>query len=181
VPQGKTPPQPRAGADVFAAIASVGTPQEALLVTLNERGCVDLDYLGMLLHRRPSESLPDLKNSVFLNPQTTQWETEDDYLSGDVRAKLAAAEDAALVDEKFTLNAHALMAVQPADLCATQIDARLGSTWIPSEYVRKLPRSYWTNPASLSVMRRSLASGSCVADTATISRRQREPAKPANS
>ena len=113
-------------------IAQVDTPPEALLVTLNERGCVDLDYLAQLLHRRPSEFLPELKGAIFLNPQTNRWETEDDYLSGNVRAKLIAAEAAALVDEQFAGNVAALKAVQPADLSATEIDARLGSTWIPA-------------------------------------------------
>jgi hypothetical protein len=117
-------------------IVNVSTPQEALLVTLNERGCVDLEHLGSLLHRRPSEFLPDLKGTVFLNPQTNRWETEDDYLSGNVRAKLAVAEAASLTDEQFKVNIEALKAVQPADLSATQIDARLGSTWIPAGDVR---------------------------------------------
>ena len=117
-------------------IAQVDTPPEALLVTLNERGCVDLDYLAQLLHRRPSEFLPELKGAIFLNPQTNLWETEDDYLSGNVRAKLLAAEAAALVDEQFAGNVTALKAVQPADLSATEIDARLGSTWIPAEDIQ---------------------------------------------
>jgi N12 class adenine-specific DNA methylase len=117
-------------------IAQVDTPPEALLVTLNERGCVDLDYLAQLLHRRPSEFLPELKGAIFLNPQTNHWETEDDYLSGNVRAKLLAAEAAALVDEQFANNVTALKAVQPADLSATEIDARLGSTWIPTEDIQ---------------------------------------------
>jgi hypothetical protein len=119
------------------AVPQVGTPQEALLVTLNERGCVDLDYLAGLLHRKPSDFLPDLKGTIFLNPQTKRWETEDDYLSGIVHAKLAAAEAAALVDEPFKANVEALRQVQPAGLHATEIDARLGSTWIPAEDVRR--------------------------------------------
>ena len=117
-------------------VAQADTPSEALLVTLNERGCVDLDYLAQLLHRRPSEFLPELKGAIFLNPQTNRWETEDDYLSGNVRAKLLAAEAAALVDEQFANNVTALKAVQPADLSATEIDARLGSTWIPAEDIQ---------------------------------------------
>ena len=117
-------------------IAKADTPPEALLVTLNERGCVDLDYLAQLLHRRPSEFLPELKGAIFLNPQSNRWETEDDYLSGNVRAKLAVAEAAALVDEQFTGNVEALKAVQPGDLSAMEIDARLGSTWIPAEDVQ---------------------------------------------
>ena len=108
-----------------------------MLVTLNERGCVDLDFMAGLLHRKPAEFLPDLKGTIFLNPQTRRWETEDEYLSGNVRAKLAAAEAAALVDEQFQANVEALRQVQPADLTATEIDARLGSTWIPAEDIQR--------------------------------------------
>jgi N12 class adenine-specific DNA methylase len=84
----------------------------------------------------PSESLPELKGAIFLNPQTNRWETVDDYLSGHVRAKLAATEAAALADEQFAGNVGALKAVQPADRSATEIAARLGSTWIPAEDVQ---------------------------------------------
>ena len=66
-------------------IPEIKNPQDALLVTLGERGTVDLDYLSGLLHQRPAEFLPDLKGTVFLNPQTRRWETEDEYLSGNVR------------------------------------------------------------------------------------------------
>jgi N12 class adenine-specific DNA methylase len=118
-------------------VPQVGTPQEALLVTLNERGSVDLDYIAGLLHRPPSEFLPELQGTIFLNPQTQRWETEDAYLSGNVRAKLAVAEAAALADAQFANNVTALRQVQPADLNATEIDARLGSTWIPAEDVQR--------------------------------------------
>ena len=63
--------------------------------TGNEKGRVDLDYMETLLNRRAEEFLPDLKGLVFQNPETEQWETEDQYLSGDVRAKLTAARAAA--------------------------------------------------------------------------------------
>ena len=115
----------------------IKSPQDALLVTLAERGAVELDYLGNLLHQWPHEFLPDLKGTVFLNPQTNRWETEDEYLSGNVRAKLTAAEAAALVDAQFKANAEALKLVQPPDLSASDIDARLGSTWIPPDDVRE--------------------------------------------
>jgi N12 class adenine-specific DNA methylase len=118
-------------------VPQVSTPQEALLVTLNERGCVDLDFIADLLHRTPSEFLPDLKGTIFLNPQTQRWETEDEYLSGNVRAKLAAAEAAALADEQFQGNVEALRQVLPTDLSATEIDARLGSTWIPAQDIQR--------------------------------------------
>ncbi len=118
-------------------VPEIKNARDALLVTLGERGGVDLDHLGSLLHQRPAEFLPDLKGAVFLNPQTNRWETEDEYLSGNVRAKLTVAEAAALTDEQFQFNVEALKAVQPADLSATEIDARLGSAWIPAEDVRR--------------------------------------------
>lgn len=121
-------------------LPEVNAPKDALLVTLSERGCVDLDFLGNLLHRRQEEFLPELKGTIFLNPQTNSWETEDAYLSGNVRARLVAAEAAALVDEQFQINVDALKGVQPADLSAVEIDARLDSTWIPAEDIQQFAK-----------------------------------------
>ena len=98
---------------------------------------MDLDHLSALLHRPPTEFLPELKGAVFLNPQTNRWETEDDYLSGNVRAKLAVAEASALADPQFQFNVEALKAVQPTNLTATEVDARLGSTWIPTDDIKR--------------------------------------------
>ncbi|HRZ35711.1 MAG TPA: hypothetical protein P5534_05030 [Candidatus Paceibacterota bacterium] len=119
------------------AITEIKNAQDALLVTLGERGYVDLDFIGSLLHRRSSEFVPDLKGTIFLNPQTNRWETEDEYLSGNVRAKLLVAEAAAVADEQFGENVEALKLVQPTDLAASEIDARLGSTWIPADDIRQ--------------------------------------------
>lgn len=116
---------------------AASTATEALVLTLNERGAVDLDHISALLQKPPAEFLPELKGAIFLNPQTTRWETEDDYLSGNVRAKLVAAESAALVDARFQPNIDALKTVQPTDLNATDVDARLGSTWVPPEDIRQ--------------------------------------------
>jgi len=118
-------------------VVEVRDPKDALLVTLNERGCVDLERVSALLHRPTREVLPDLKGTIFLNPQTGRWETEDEYLSGNVRAKLVAAEAAAVAEEQFRSNIEALQAVQPADLTAPEIDARLGSSWVPGEDVQR--------------------------------------------
>jgi hypothetical protein len=114
-------------------VMEVREPKDALLVTLNERGYVDLDHVSSLLHRSAQEILPDLRGAVFFNPQGSRWETEDEYLSGNVRAKLLAAEAAVVIDPQFRGNIEALRAVQPTDLNATEIDARLGSAWIPAE------------------------------------------------
>jgi N12 class adenine-specific DNA methylase len=123
-------------------VQSVGSPKEALLVSLNEKGCVDLDHMAALLARPAEDFLPDLKGMVFLNPQTSQWETEDRYLSGNVREKLAAADSASVTDARFRENVEALKSVQPQDLPATEIDVRLGASWLPpadvQQFVHKL-------------------------------------------
>ena len=112
-------------------VQSVGTPKEALLVTLNEHGCVDLDHMAHLLNKPVAEFLPDLKGVIFLNPQTNQWETDDQYLSGNVREKLAVADAAAVTDSRFAEKVEALTSVQQTDLAATEIDVRLGASWLP--------------------------------------------------
>src|SRR5438132_2204074 len=94
-----------------------------------------------LLSRPPAEFLPELKGLIYRNPQTERWETEDQYLSGDVRTKLANARAAAAVDPNYQENVTALEAVQPADLSAPEIDARLGSVWIPPSDVEVFARS----------------------------------------
>ncbi len=114
------------------AVTDIKTAQDALLISLGERGRVELEHVASLLKRRVADVVPELKGAIYLNPQTDRWETEDEYLSGNVRAKLAAAEAAVLSDEQFQTNIEALKQVQPVDLTAAEIDARLGSTWIPA-------------------------------------------------
>lgn len=114
----------------------VDSPKDALVLSLSERGAVDLDYMGQLLRHPAEEFLPELAGAIFLDPQTRRWETEDAYLSGSVRAKLEAAEAAALVDPSFRGNVEALRAAQPPDLMAAEIDARLGGSWIPAEDIQ---------------------------------------------
>ena len=121
-------------------ITSVQSPKEAVIVSLNEKGRVDLEHMATLLNRPPEEFLPELKGVLFLNPQTQLWETEDHYLSGDVRDKLQIAEAASLTEPRFQENAAALKSVQPEDLSATQIDARLGACWIPVKDFEKFAR-----------------------------------------
>jgi N12 class adenine-specific DNA methylase len=119
------------------AIESAGTPKEALLITLNEKGKVDLEHMAGLLEKSVEEILPDLKGMIFLNPQGQQWETEDQYLSGNVREKLTAANAASANDPRFRENVEALKSVQPQDLPATEIDVRLGANWLPPEDAEK--------------------------------------------
>ena len=107
------------------------SPKEAVIISLNEKGRVDLEHMASLLSRPAEEFLPELKGVLFLNPQSREWETEDHYLSGDVREKLQTAEAASLTEPRFHENVEALKSVQPENLSATEIDARLGACWIP--------------------------------------------------
>ena len=118
-------------------VESVSEPKEALLVSLNEQGRVDLDHMAGLLNKPAEEFLPDLKGIIFLNPQTNQWETDDQYLSGNVRDKLAVADAAAVTDTRFHENVEALKSIQPEDLPATEIDVRLGASWLPPDDVKQ--------------------------------------------
>src|SRR5205814_6354550 len=98
-----------------------------------------------LLSRSAEQFLPELKGIVFRNPQTKQWETEDHYLSGDVRSKLVIAQAAAKRDGRYVENVTALQAVQPEDLSASEIDARLGAVWIPAADVEEFARALIRN------------------------------------
>jgi N12 class adenine-specific DNA methylase len=114
---------------------------DALVFSLNEIGSVDLARMGALLSRTPDEFLPELKDLIYRNPETQHWETEDQYLSGDVRVKLRTARAAAATDSTYEENVTALEAVQPEDLTALEIDARLGAVWIPAADVEAFARS----------------------------------------
>lgn len=116
---------------VVRKVDRCNTPEEALLVSLHERGCVDVALMASLLGQASSAFLPDMadRGLIFLNPETSQWETADAYLAGNVRSKLEMAEAAG---GEFVRNVEALKAVVPADLGPGEIDARIGSTWIPA-------------------------------------------------
>ena len=132
-------------------VESVGTPKEALLVSLNEKGRVDLEHMAGLLGKPVGEFLPDLRGMIFLNPQTKQWETEDQYLSGNVREKLVAADTASVTDARFRENVEALKSVQPADLPATEIDVRLGASWLPPSDVQQFTHELLGVPSGVEV------------------------------
>lgn len=114
-----------------APVYKAETPKDALVVALNERGAVDLDHMASLLDKDVPGLMPELKGLIYLDPETNRWETEDSYLSGNVREKLAVARQAAETDPRFQGNVDALQAVQPEDLLPSQIEARLGAAWLP--------------------------------------------------
>ncbi len=108
---------------------------DALAVTLNTVGRVDPDHLAELLEQDPEIALAGLGTAVFRNPSTEQWEAADAYLSGMVRRKLAVAEAAATLDPQYARNVAALREVQPKDIRPSDITARLGQPWIPTDVI----------------------------------------------
>ena len=140
------------------AVTSVDTALEALAVSIGERACVDLGFMASLMgDQSPADSgdkipqiVEDLKGIIFKDPATGPfdidgdavswykgWQTADEYLSGDVRAKLAKARAAAEEYPEFAVNAEALEQVQPKDLTAAEISVRIGAPWVKPEYYRQ--------------------------------------------
>ncbi|KUO71677.1 MAG: hypothetical protein APF81_22835 [Desulfosporosinus sp. BRH_c37] len=126
-------------------VTSVDTASEALAVSMGERGCVDMDFMSSLMgHTGEIEQITEaLKGVIFKEPGSgddlsTGWQTADEYLSGNVRYKLAVARQyAEKQPEIYAGNVAALEAAQPKDLEASEIDVRLGSTWIDKDYVQE--------------------------------------------
>ncbi len=118
---------------------SADTAQEALLLCLNERGCVDLTFIAGISHRTPDEARVELRGLIFQMP-SGELVTRDEYLSGNVRARLKEAEAAAQFDESFKENVEALKLAQPGPLGAGEITARLGAAWIPVEVIEAFAR-----------------------------------------
>ncbi|MFR1488217.1 DEAD/DEAH box helicase family protein [[Ruminococcus] lactaris] len=117
------------------AVTSVETATEALALSLNERAKVDLPYMAKLTGKTEEKITEELVGVIFKNPLTDQWESGDEYLSGNVRDKLNTARTFAENRPEFTPNVRALEAVQPRNLEASEIEVRVGATWIePSDY-----------------------------------------------
>ena len=115
------------------AITHTDTAAEALAVSIGEKARVDLPYMAELTGKDEAEITKELSGVIYLDPETRTWQTADEYCSGNVREKLRLAQAAAAEDETFTVNVDALQAVQPKDLDASEIDVRLGATWLPTE------------------------------------------------
>ena len=120
----------------YRPVAHVETAAEALAVSLNETGALHWPRMEQVTGRPARALQRELGTLVWCNPEGGQWETADQYLSGDVRRKLATAAAAAALDPAYGRNVEALKAVQPADLEPGDIEARLGSSWIPAADIR---------------------------------------------
>ena len=126
-------------------VTSVDTSSEALAVSMGEKACVDMEYMCQLSGKTEAEIYEDLKGVIFLNPMygygnstEAKYLMADEYLSGNVREKLAwAKRSAELSPEDYKVHVEALEKVQPKDLTASEISVRLGATWLPPEIVEQ--------------------------------------------
>ena len=118
-----------------SVVTSVDTATEALAVSLSEKAKVDMPYMAELTGKTEEQLAEELTGVIFLNPTTKQYETADEYLSGDVRWKLQLLRE--IDDPQYAANMAALEKVQPKDLSASEIDVRLGATWLPPEDIEQ--------------------------------------------
>ena len=119
------------------AVTSVDTASEALALSISEKACVDMEYMSKLTGKSQDELIDELNGVIFLDPVRGEWQTADAYLSGNVRQKLREAAQAAQDSPGYLPNAEALRQAQPRDLDASEIEVRLGATWIDPSYIRE--------------------------------------------
>ena len=127
-------------------VTSVDTASEALAVSLGEKARVDLAYMSELTGKSEEEVAKELAGVIFQNPVTEKWENADEYLSGNVREKLATARIFAENRPEFAINVTALEGVQPKELDASEIEVRIGATWIGPKYMEDFMRETFETP-----------------------------------
>ena len=133
-------------------VEHVDTAVEALAVSIAEKAKVDLPYMAELTGKPKEELIADLHGVIFQIPKlfaedlTPEYVTADEYLSGNVRQKLREAESAARHDPSFAVNVQALQAAQPKDLDASEIDVRLGATWVDKQYIQQFMQELFEIP-----------------------------------
>ncbi len=155
--------KPKSKADMFTkrtikqhhAVTHVDTASEALAVSIGERARVDLAFMAQLTGKPESGLIADLKGVIYKDPEQasddplTGWQTADEYLSGNVRRKLIIARRAAEKDPAYQSNVDALIPAQPKDLDASEIEVRLGATWIDPRYIQQFMYEVLNTPERL--------------------------------
>ena len=127
-------------------VTSVDTASEALAVSIGERAGVDLSYMAQLSGKTEEELTEELAGVIFKNPIGEKWEPSDEYLSGNVREKLQIAKQFAENHPEYQVNVQYLEQVQPKDLDASEIEARLGATWISEDYITRFMAETFHTP-----------------------------------
>ena len=127
-------------------VTSVDTASEALAVSIGERAKVDVPFMAQLSGKTEEEVTEELAGVIFQNPVTESWETSDEYLSGNVREKLETARTFVKNHPEYAINVQALEQVQPKDLDASEIEVRLGATWIEPAYITQFMGELFGTP-----------------------------------
>ena len=127
-------------------IERVDTASEALALSLAERAKIDLSFMTELTGKPEAEIIEELTGVIFQNPLTEKWETSDEYLSGNVRVKLEVAKQFAENHDCYQVNVQALEKVQPKELEASEIEIRLGATWVDAEYITEFMGELFQTP-----------------------------------
>ena len=130
-------------------VTSVDTASEALAVSLAEKAAIDFEYMSKLSGKDEDTLVDELTGIIFKNPLSEEWETADAYLSGNVRSKLEAAETFAKNEPMYVVNAEALKRVQPRELDASEIEVRIGATWIEPRFIEDFMREVFETPEHL--------------------------------
>ena len=128
-------------------VTSVDTPSEALALSIGEKAKVDVPFMAELCGKTEQEVTEELAGVIFRNPITQAWVTADEYLSGNVREKLATAETFAANHLEYQVNVEYLKRVQPKDLNASEIEVRLGANWIKAEYITDFMEQVFKTPS----------------------------------
>ena len=130
-------------------VTSVDTASEALAVSLAEKAAIDFEYMSKLSGKDKDTLIDELTGIIFKNPLSEEWETADAYLSGNVRNKLEAAETFAKNEPMYAVNVEALKRVQPRELDASEIEVRIGATWIEPRFIEDFMREVFETPEHL--------------------------------
>ena len=136
-------------------VTSVDTASEALTLSIAEKAEVDMEYMSSLTGKTAEELASELRGVIFHDPALGNaedgmgWVTADEYLSGNVRQKLRQAEAAAAENPAYQVNVEALRAAQPKDLDASEIEVRLGATWIDKSYIKQFMFEIFDTPSYL--------------------------------
>ena len=130
-------------------VTSVDTATEALAVSLSEKAKVDFSYMAELTGKEIDTIKEELTGIIFQNPVTDRWEAADEYLSGNVRDKLQTAKIYAENHPEYNINVQALTQVQPTELDASEIEVRIGATWVEPKYIEDFMRDVFETPQHL--------------------------------
>ena len=130
------------------SVTHVDTASEALVVSIGECACVDLQFMSNLTGKTEPDLIKDLKGVIYKDPVKT-WQTADEYLSGNVRVKLRQAQKAAEQNPEYQINVEALEKAQPKDLDASEIEVRIGATWIDKSYIQQFMYETFQTPTNL--------------------------------